>query len=129
LRCPENAKAWLCAIVRNGYLKSRRDEAGAAACSLETLAEVADAAPIEAELDGEELQKVLNELPEEFRTPLILFYFEEFSYKDIAGQVGVPIGTVMSRLARAKTHLRRRLCPRPESELGSEAVCSEGQRV
>jgi RNA polymerase sigma-70 factor (ECF subfamily) len=38
-----------------------------------------------------------------------LYYFEEFSYRQIADQLGVPIGTVMSRLARAKTHLRRRL--------------------
>ena len=56
-----------------------------------------------------ELQTILSELPEEFRTPLILYYFEEFSYKQIARQMDVPIGTVMSRLARAKKHLRHRL--------------------
>ena len=55
------------------------------------------------------LQQVLNELPEEFRTPVILFYFDDFSYRDIAEQMDLPIGTVMSRLARAKAHLRARL--------------------
>ncbi len=35
---------------------------------------------------------MLNELPEEFRAPLILYYFEEFSYRQIAEQMGVPIG-------------------------------------
>jgi RNA polymerase sigma-70 factor (ECF subfamily) len=40
---------------------------------------------------------------------LILFYFEDFSYRDIAEQMELPIGTVMSRLARAKAYLRSRL--------------------
>ena len=44
-----------------------------------------------------------------FRTPLILFYFEDFSYRDIAEQMDLPIGTVMSRLARAKGYLKGRL--------------------
>jgi RNA polymerase sigma-70 factor (ECF subfamily) len=52
---------------------------------------------------------VLRELPEVFRTPIILYYFEDFSYRDIAEQMDLPIGTVMSRLARAKAHLRSRL--------------------
>ena len=56
-----------------------------------------------------ELAALLNELPETFRTPIILFYFEEFSYRDIEEQMNVPLGTVMSRLARAKTFLRQRL--------------------
>ena len=42
---------------------------------------------------------------------MILFYFEDFSYRDIAEQMDLPIGTVMSRLARAKAHLRARLRP------------------
>ena len=70
-----------------------------------------DALPDEAgrpldHVDSEALQRVLGELPEVFRTPVILYYFEEFSYRDIAEQMELPIGTVMSRLARAKAHLR-----------------------
>ncbi len=55
------------------------------------------------------MQNVLNDLPEEYRSPIILFYFQEFSYKEIAEQMQVPLGTVMSRLARAKAYLRQRL--------------------
>jgi RNA polymerase sigma-70 factor (ECF subfamily) len=63
------------------------------------------------EIDPERLQAALDELPEVYRTAIILYYFEDFSYRDIAGQMDLPLGTVMSRLARAKAHLRRRLCP------------------
>jgi RNA polymerase sigma-70 factor (ECF subfamily) len=63
------------------------------------------------EVEPQKLQEALNELPEMFRTPVIMFYFEEFSYRDIAEQMEVPLGTVMSRLARAKAHLRTRLFP------------------
>ena len=112
LRRPESAKAWLCTIVRNAYLKGRRSQNGFPVCSLESVAEPADAPLPDAEFDSDELQAALDELPEEFRTTLVMFYFDEFSYREIAEQMGVPIGTVMSRLARGKSHIRRRLCRR-----------------
>jgi RNA polymerase sigma-70 factor (ECF subfamily) len=61
------------------------------------------------DIEPEKLQAVLNELPEVFRTPVILFYFRELSYREIADILNVPIGTVMSRLARGKEYLRKRL--------------------
>jgi len=80
----------------------------------------ADEAP---EIDPSRLQKALDELDEGFRTPLILFYFEEFSYRDIAEQMELPIGTVMSRLARAKAYLRATLAPN-----GSEYAAAEARK-
>jgi RNA polymerase sigma-70 factor (ECF subfamily) len=80
--------------------------------SLDAVGEVPCGAPADVpEVDPERLQQALNELPEGFRTPVILFYFEDMSYRDIAEQMDLPIGTVMSRLARAKTHLRDCLTP------------------
>jgi RNA polymerase sigma-70 factor (ECF subfamily) len=70
-----------------------------------------DPPPDVPDIGPEELQRALNDLPEGFRTPVILFYFEDMSYRDIAEQMDLPIGTVMSRLARAKAHLRDRLVP------------------
>jgi RNA polymerase sigma-70 factor (ECF subfamily) len=109
LREPAAARNWLCAIVRNAYLHSVRRvmrpiplDAAPEPCTT-------PASPLE--IDPETLQEALNELPEEFRTAVVLFYFREFTYKQIAAQLNVPIGTVMSRLARGKEQLRRRLAP------------------
>ena len=76
-----------------------------------------------AQLRMEELQAILDELPDEFREPLILFYFQEFNYKEIAEVLEVPLGTVMSRLARGKKHLRGRLASEEsESQRASDSA-------
>ena len=96
--------------VRNAYLHRLRSRKIAKTVSLDELNEPIDrwdAEPLV--IESEKLQEVLNELPEAFRTPLVLYFFEEFSYRQIADQLGVPVGTVMSRLARAKAFLRDRL--------------------
>uniref|UniRef100_A0A7C4QS02 Sigma-70 family RNA polymerase sigma factor n=1 Tax=Schlesneria paludicola TaxID=360056 RepID=A0A7C4QS02_9PLAN len=115
LRDPAAAKYWLCAITRNAYLRAKRNPVRPV--SLDLAPE--PCAPVyPEEIDPHALQTALQELPEEFRTPVILFYFQEFSYKDIAAHLNVPLGTVMSRLARAKEALRRRLV----AEHGTTAV-------
>ncbi|MDP1796149.1 MAG: sigma-70 family RNA polymerase sigma factor [Planctomycetaceae bacterium] len=107
LRDSSRARPWLASIVRNLFLRRKRHEAKVVAWNPEwDLA--AEVEPPET-IDPQTLQAALAELPEEFRVPVVLFYFQEFSYKDIAAELGIPLGTVMSRLARAKAHLRDRL--------------------
>lgn len=104
------AKPWLFSILRNAYLHRVRSSKVARAISLNGVGEIPERAPETLpEIDPALLQQALNELPEVFRTPIILYYFEDFSYRDIADQMDLPLGTVMSRLARAKAHLRARL--------------------
>lgn len=57
----------------------------------------------------ERLVKALNQVPEEYQVVLLLWAVEEFSYKDIADSLDVPIGTVMSRLHRARQKLSQLL--------------------
>lgn len=57
-------------------------------------------------VDSATLQTALAELEPNYRAPLVLFYLKELSYREIAETLGVPIGTVMSRLSRAKDSLR-----------------------
>jgi RNA polymerase sigma-70 factor (ECF subfamily) len=110
LRDQGKARAWLFSILRNAYLHRLRAGKNEPVISLEWIGDVAEQVNEQLpEVDPEQLQHALNELPEVYRTPIILYYFEEFSYRDIADQMDLPIGTVMSRLARAKAHLRARL--------------------
>jgi RNA polymerase sigma-70 factor (ECF subfamily) len=110
LRDANRAKPWLFSILRNAYLHRARSGRQQPCVSLDEVGELPERPPERVrEVDGERLQNALVELPEVFRTPVILFYFEDFSYRDIAEQMDLPIGTVMSRLARAKAWLRGRL--------------------
>jgi RNA polymerase sigma-70 factor, ECF subfamily len=121
LREPSRAKAWLFSILRNAYLHRVRADKQQRCVALEDVGDVPEPLPEPLpEIDPQRLQLALNDLPEVFRTPVILFYFEEFSYRDIAEQMDLPLGTVMSRLARAKAFLRGRLL-QPETPLTADA--------
>ena len=111
-----DAKVWLLAIVRNTYYTQRT---GAAARGLmdefdESAHGVVDDAALPEALvartaDAERLQAAIQRLPREFREILILRELEECSYKEIAAIAQLNIGTVMSRLARARDRLHREL--------------------
>ncbi|VTS08330.1 RNA polymerase sigma factor [Tuwongella immobilis] len=109
LRDPKRIRNWLFRILRNAYLHRYRAEQLHPAISLDQVEDLAISGESDLAEQRAELQHALNDLAEEWRTPLILYYFEDFSYRDIAEQMDLPIGTVMSRLARAKAYLRQRL--------------------
>lgn len=116
LRDREKARSWLLSIVRNAFLKSRQRPAGTPFDSFDGVADPSWV-PSSGAVDGEELQAALNELPEDYRIPVVLFYFEEMTYRQIAVHLNIPEGTVMSRLSRGKAYLRQRLIAR----LGEDA--------
>jgi RNA polymerase sigma-70 factor (ECF subfamily) len=110
LRDAEHGRSWLYAILRNGYLKMRRKRIPFTAASLELdIDGIPDELPEIAAVDPERLQMALDELPDEFKLPVLLFYYEGCSYREIAEKLATPPGTVMSRLSRAKAHLRSKL--------------------
>jgi RNA polymerase sigma-70 factor (ECF subfamily) len=110
LRQADRAQGWLFAILRNCFLKLVQRPQPVPATSVGVNME-AMPAPSESgrAVDSAELQSAINELPAEFRVVVAMFYFEECSYREIAEKLDLPIGTVMSRLARAKGHLRAKL--------------------
>jgi RNA polymerase sigma-70 factor (ECF subfamily) len=111
VRDQQGVRSWLFTILRNCYLKSRRQRLPAAAqLDVDTLSEETTAGDI----DVERLQTAINGLGDEFKIVILLFYFEHRTYREIAELLDVPPGTIMSRLARAKAHLRRGLCKFPE---------------
>ena len=120
-------KAWLFAIVRNCFLNSIRARKISAAVLVEecdlsderslALANVADPEQDTPEdevirrREAEALRAVIENLPEPFRETLVLRELEELSYREIAALTSAPIGTVMSRLARARQMLCDMLMP------------------
>jgi RNA polymerase sigma-70 factor (ECF subfamily) len=110
----ENARAWLLTIVRNTFytwlrknrLPENMVEIGDASLDVEDASANAQAVdPPFADADA--VRRALAELPVEFREIVILREMEGFSYKEIADLAEVPIGTVMSRLARARKLLQK----------------------
>lgn len=110
LREPRAARGWLYTIVRNEFLR-RRPSLFTIALDDASEPSIPEPEPgwMEGGLTSEQLQAALNELPVEFRVPVVLFYFENLCYRDIAEQLNLPLGTVMSRLSRAKSQLRQKL--------------------
>ena len=109
-----NCRAWLFKILMNKLEHQRRRKYAllkrTADADAETLAErVAYAPPVERELRDEEVLAALDRVPPRFREVVLLADVEEFSYREIAELLGVPAGTVMSRLSRGRKLLREML--------------------
>ncbi len=110
LREPEHSRGWLFAILRSCYLRSCRQRRPIAAVNLDLDMNTLPAeSPDELLVDADELQRAIDELPDEFKLVVLMFYFEGCSYREIAEKLEVATGTVMSRLSRAKARLRARL--------------------
>ena len=110
LREVERARGWLFTILRNSFLKMVQRTQPVPATSVGLNLETVPAEDHSGQaVDAAELQAAVDELPAEFRLVVAMFYFEECSYREIAEKLDLPMGTVMSRLARAKGHLRSKL--------------------
>lgn len=106
LRGLEAARAWLFAILRNCFLASRRRPRPQALGKELHWDELPEDAARPAAIDSELLQQALDALPDDYRMVVLMYYFEDCPYKEIAEQLDIPVGTVMSRLSRAKACLR-----------------------
>jgi RNA polymerase sigma factor (sigma-70 family) len=136
----DNPSAWLLAIVRNACFtwmrrnRPREEVAGSDAIDAETtgnvepllgggsreLATDPETLLIEAR-DRTQVNELVAKLPAEFREVIVLREIEDLSYREIADIVGIPIGTVMSRLSRARKLLHDSWSPIGEAELNPDA--------
>ena len=112
-----NIKAWLYRILTNTYITSYRKastdtvedwQLADAASHAETGLKSAEVEALEA-LPSAQLREALDSLSEEHRMVVLMADVEGMSYKEIAEELGVPMGTVMSRLNRARKNLRSSL--------------------
>ena len=117
LRDRSKAKTWLFTTLYREHLNQARRQ------SRYPETEIGDAenqlpgheADVDRKMDGQRAIELLGQLDETFRAPLTLFYLQQHSYKEIAGILDVPIGTVMSRISRGKEQLRKRMLDEPSS--------------
>ncbi len=108
LRDASKVKGWLFTTLYREFLRQRRHhdrfphhEMSAVEGDLPVIeSSVVDA------LDADQVLKALQRVEEVFRVPLTLFYVDDFSYREIAETLELPLGTVMSRLSRGKAQLR-----------------------
>ena len=110
----ENSRAWFLSIVRNASfsaLKESRAQGSEVVFDEELhggeTAQPESGAALDGALDCQAVRAAIEQLPPEFREVITLRELEECSYKEIADIAGIPIGTVMSRLARARRQLHR----------------------
>jgi RNA polymerase sigma-70 factor (ECF subfamily) len=121
-----NFKAWIFTILANCAVNEHRRGRRAAAVVDFAAAEPAayEETPVLKAEDverlgdrlGDEAKRALSRMPEEFRLPFLLSTFEDLTYREIAAATGVPIGTVMSRLFRARQALRAELAAAAREE-------------
>jgi len=98
-------RAWLFTVMHNVHVN--RVRAARATDPLdEGMPELATRAPQGDSLVVRDLDRALARLPDEQRSVLLLVALEEMSYEEVARALGIPIGTVMSRLSRAREKLR-----------------------
>ncbi|HRG32440.1 MAG: sigma-70 family RNA polymerase sigma factor [Saprospiraceae bacterium] len=117
-----NAKAWLFKILKNAYINDyRKKNKRPIQVDYEEVSGYHDGddAPLASYFDlreelfdhmmGDEVTAAMNSLPEDFRTVILLCDIEDFSYEEISKIIDVPIGTVRSRLFRARNMLKEKL--------------------
>ena len=111
-----NARTWLLKIVRNTcytWLHQNRAQQVTDPFDEQVHTDIAESQDPETLLqrkaEGQSLNRALEELPTAFPEVLVLLEVEGLSYKEIAEVLGIPIGTVMSRLTRARQRLRKSL--------------------
>ncbi|MEX0994337.1 MAG: sigma-70 family RNA polymerase sigma factor [Balneolaceae bacterium] len=117
-----NAKAWLFRILKNSYINNYRKKSkkpqqvdyDEVSTFYETIrAERTDTSDLEdkmfRELIDDDISNALEEIPEDFRTVVLLCDVEDFTYEEIANMLDVPIGTIRSRLHRGRNLLKAQL--------------------
>jgi RNA polymerase sigma factor (sigma-70 family) len=126
----EDAKPWLLTIVRNASLTllKRNRNMGATLAFEETMVDPSERSADPEEIlliscDQEQVRQALEQLPTDFREVVVLREMEGLSYKEISATIGVPVGTVMSRLSRGRDWLRRLLSgPQPVKPKGGAGL-------
>lgn len=119
LRDRSRVKGWLFTTLHRCFLQARRRQTRFPHCEIDEVnAQLPSIQPTEGKrLDSARVLDALAAMDEMFRAPLGLFYLEDYAYKDIAQILGIPLGTVKSRIARGISQLQKLLGQNSEEPL------------
>ncbi|MBX5164881.1 MULTISPECIES: RNA polymerase sigma factor [unclassified Rhizobium] len=104
-----NLRGWVLTIMTNLYRNGRRGKARDAIVELDAAGNIAAPETLADPLERARLDNALNSLSEEHRAVLMLVVIEGYTYSEVAAALDIPIGTVMSRLSRARQRVAERL--------------------
>jgi RNA polymerase sigma-70 factor (ECF subfamily) len=137
LQDPSRVKPWLLKILKNNFLKTCRTDTETqqrretdymtylkvSADKIDTDDRLALASDIRL------LNRAIDALPADFKEILTLYYMEEMPYKEIAAALNIPMGTVMSRLNRAKERLKTILLKRVQERRHTFQIALETEPI
>jgi RNA polymerase sigma-70 factor, ECF subfamily len=113
-----NLRGWLVTIMHNEHVNAtRRHMRGPIQVSDDAVGELGRAESQEAPVELREVRRAVCRLPAEQRKPLVMHWLHGLKYEEIASKMGVPLGTVQSRISRARKALRIMIAA-PDSGLG-----------
>lgn len=118
LRDKSKVKSWLFTTLRREFLAIQRHDVRFPHLEITNVDEEELASPqpsIANKMDGNKLMQALFQIDELYRAPLLLFYLEQHSYREISEILDLPPGTIMSRLSRGKELLRKLMSRNTES--------------
>lgn len=109
IKDPSKSKSWLFTTLHREFLKEIRRKGRLSHLEDCKTPETLPAVQVDpgGGLDGELAMQALQQVPDPYRAALTLFYVEDFTYGEIATLLGIPPGTVMSRIHRGKGLLRK----------------------
>ena len=113
-RTGSDLRAWLFTLMHNLYLNQRRALPPVQALDIDEVQDQLLGTPSRSD-DALDLERCLQRLPADQRAVLLLVAMEDMGYEDTARILGIPVGTVMSRLSRARTRLRALMDREPAS--------------
>lgn len=121
LRDATKVKSWLFTTLYREFLRIRRRSNQSISVEPEALdSEMPPVLPdMVTILDSAGAVEMLQELDDIYKAPIVLFYLEDLSYKEIAAALDLPIGTVMSRLSRGKAHLKNSILKKERNKTPS----------
>lgn len=123
----ENVKSFMMSTLKRIFIDgTRRDKRFDKSVDVDDMEMISHDAPQGLKMTAKEVMTTLSELPEDVTAPLLAHARDNKTYAEISAEEGVPIGTIMSRISRARQALKQKLCKGDKDCMNSRDMSSTG---